>query len=127
MRFNFLGGIFATMSSFLGAFGLLMISTPTLASNPVLGAPAVSTYQQVYAVSNFPGAMTIKAPLFYPLISGADVNNGMAPGCCSDDAELVKALETGDAALNPSPGEGLLCIALVLGMGLAAKFRTLVV
>ena len=127
MRLNFLGGVFATTASFLGAFGLLTISTPTLASNPVLEAPAVGAYQQVYVVSNFPGAMTIKGPLFYPLLSGADVNNGMAPGCCGDDAGLVKALETGDAALNPSPGEGLLCIALVLGMGLAAKFRTLVV
>jgi len=131
MRLNFLGGVFATVVSFSCALGLLTIPSLTLASPSIVGAPADGAscsssgctdyyplYPQIHAPSNFPGTITINGLLLYPVTPGADV---------FDDAGLVRSLETGVAAQNPSPGEGLLCIALVLGLGLAARFPGLFV
>ena len=131
MRPHFLAAVFATVASCLCAFGLLTIPTPTLASTLVVGAPPDganchalgctpyhSSSKQAPAPSKFPGTMTLTGLTLYPTTPGAEA---------VDDAGLVKGLETRVVAENPSPGEGLLCIALVLGMGLAARFQGLFV
>jgi hypothetical protein len=131
MRLNFLSAVFATVAGCLCAFGLLAIPTPTLASTLFVGAPADgenchalgctpyhSSSKQAPSANKFPGTMTLNGLTLYPTMPDAEV---------VDDAALVKGLETGVVAENPSPGEGLLCIALVLGLGLAARFQGLFV
>ena len=131
MRLNFFRGVLATVASFLGALGLLTMPTAALAGALIVGAQAdrancyalgctdyYPAYQLEHASSNFPGRMSINGPVLYPTITGAEV---------FDDAGLATRFQTGVAAQNPSPGEGLLCIALMLGMGLAARFRGLFV
>ena len=94
---------------------------------PLGCAPWAANYQQVYSARDFRATMLTTGLMLYNHDADGASNPAVKPGALPDNSGLVKSLETGVNAPGASPGEGMLAVGLILLIGLASKFRSLIV